>query len=439
MAPRTRYANAQGLSIAYQVLSDGPRDIVNVHGFVSHIDLEWEVPLFGSINERLAQLGRTVVFDKRGTGCSDRELGYGAPEDRMDDIRAVMDATDMERADLIGSSEGGTLAALFAATYPERVRRLVLYASFPFQGVDDDYPFGRTDAEKAETLPLIERHWGTGQVINHMAGLGARGAELDILARYERATCSPRVARRIAEINMAIDIRDALPAITANTLILHHENDPSVPVDAARWMAQRIPNAELVVIPGGGDPTHLSDDPMVWDVIHQFLLGQERPVDIKRQLATVLFTDIVDSTKTAVELGDERWRQVLEAHDDITERCAVHHRGRVVKSTGDGAFAVFDGPARAIRATQQMLSEIEPLGIQIRAGLHTGECEIRGDDFAGISVNIGARVSSLAGPGEIKVSSIVRDLVMGSELEFADAGSHVLKGIPGEWQVLNVV
>lgn len=435
MTPTTRYASSSGLHIAYQVVSEGTPDVVLVDGLVSHCDLDWEVPLFHAMRQRLAGMGRFVVFDKRGTGCSDRDLGLGAPEDRMDDIRAVMDAVGMERATIVGCSEGGPLSILFAATYPERVDRLVLYATYARSAHAPDYPWGATAEAHERALATIDKHWGDGLVMSHLAGLQDDPSQRELLARYERATASPRVARRIAEMNRLIDVRPILPTIAVPTLVVHHPGDHVNPFGHAQYMAVHIPGAELHEAPAGAT-SHVSGDADTWDAIHAFVTGRQRPEETDRVLATVLFTDIVASTERAAALGDARWAELLDAHDQLVQASVARHRGRVVKTTGDGVLATFDGPARAVRCAQALTAEVRSLGLEIRAGLHTGECIVRGDDLAGLGVHIAARVSALAGAGEVLVTSTLRDLVIGSDLTLQEHSSAALKGVPGRWQLL---
>jgi class 3 adenylate cyclase len=435
---RVRYAQSNGLNIAYEVVSEGPPDIVVVDGLVSHRDLDWEVPSSRAVIDHLMAMGRVVLFDKRGTGLSDRELGHGTLEDRMDDIRAVMDAADVERASLICISEGGPLGMMFAATYPDRVDRLVLYGSFVCRRQHPDNPWGATVDENRELAEAVERHWGSGLVLTTAMGLAHDEHTLDLLGRYERSAASPAMARRIVDANFEIDARPILPAIGVPTLVIHHTGDPITPVEAARWVATEIKDSRFLEI-SGEHGVHLSEDIELWDAIHEFVTGEQRSADINRVLATVLFTDIVESTQKAAELGDADWRSLLDHHDNIVKRCIERHRGRVVKTTGDGAFAVFDGPARGIRCAQEIVDETKLLGLEVRAGLHTGECEVRGSDYAGMTVHIGARVSAHAGPGEVKVSSTVRDLVIGADFNFTDPSTAELKGVPGEWVLLTVV
>jgi class 3 adenylate cyclase len=434
---RVRYTRSDGLNIAYEVVSDGPPDIVVVDGFVSHRDLDWEWSFQRRVNELVTAMGRVIFFDKRGVGLSDRELGQGTLEDRMDDIRAVMDAVGSERASLICISEGGALGMMFAATYPDRVDHLVLYGCTSCYRRHPDYRWGLTDEDGRETVEAIERHWGSGRVLATMIGLELDEHTLEVLGRYERSAASPAMARRIAEADLDIDARPMLTSIGVPTLVVHHADDPHLRVEGARWMAAQIPGARFLEIPGQHG-VHLSDDAGLWDAIHEFITGEQRRTDIDRVLATVLFTDIVRSTRRAAELGDAEWRSRLDHHDAIVERCVERHRGRVVKSTGDGAFAVFDGPARGIRCAQAIIDEVQPLGLQVRAGLHTGECEVRGDDYAGMTVHIGARISALAEASEVKVSSTVRDLVIGADLEFTDQRTVELEGVPGQWTILTV-
>lgn len=426
------------MSIAYEVVSEGPPDIVMVDGFVSHRDLDWEIQPSRTINDRLMAMGRVVLFDKRGTGLSDRELGHGTLEDRMDDIRAVMDDAGVERASLVCISEGGPLGMMFAATYPDRVDRLVLYASFACRRWHPDNPWGVTVDENREIAETVEHYWGSGRVLATAIGLDRDEHTLELLGRYERSAASPAMARRIVDANFEIDARPILPAIGVPTLVVHHTGDQLTPVAAARGMAEEIADSEFLEIPGEHG-VHLSDDVELWDAIHEFVTGEQRRADVDRVLATVLFTDIVQSTRQAAERGDAQWTSVLDRHDTVVERCVERHRGRVVNTTGDGVFAVFDGPARGIRCAQAIIAETKPLGVEVRAGLHTGECEVRGDDYAGMTVHIGARVSGEAGPGEVKISSTVRDLVIGAALDFVDPCTVELKGVPGEWTLLTVV
>lgn len=440
--PETRYAQSGELSIAYQVFGEGPRDIVFVPGFISHCDLSWETPLLRGIAERLASFARVITFDKRGTGLSDRSLGFGTAEERMDDIRAVMDTADSERAAIIGLSEGGPLAVLFAATYPERATELVLWDTWARVLLAPDYPIG-TDRSVANTMvDAIYNEWGSGRGLRVVVQRLPEDAETnDLLARYERSAATPTGVREVQQRNIEIDVRSALPAVSAPTLVMHRARDPVIAARFGRYLADHIAGARFVELPGdwhtngsvGGE-----DDAL--DVVEEFLTGtrQDRHREPDRVLKTVLFTDIVDSTARAAAEGDKRWHELLDAHDAAIRRELGRFRGEEVKTTGDGFLAAFDGPGRAINCAQAIATRSHELGLEIRAGLHTGECELRGDDLAGIAVHIGARVASLAEPGEVLVTSTVRDLVSGSGIEFVDRGRHELKGVPGEWQVLAV-
>jgi pimeloyl-ACP methyl ester carboxylesterase len=439
-----RYAKSGDVNIAYGVAGEGEPDVVFIPGFVSHVEMAWTEPPFGPICRRLSSIGRLVHFDKRGTGMSDR-TPIATLEERMDDVRAVMDAAGVERAALVGISEGGPMSLLFAATYPERVSSLALWASSAcFRPVDDGYPV-RVSPRFAERFPRwVEEQWGTGEVmagiVRHHAGneerLRAR------TARFERYFATPGAARTLFDMNFQIDVRDVLPAVTTPTLVVHRTDDPLVAVAHGRYLAEHLSNVTYVELPGDYHVgSEEGDDDDVLDEIERFLTGGVRAGvdDVDRVLKTVLFTDIVDSTRRAVELGDRRWRDVLDEHDAATAEEVRRFRGDVVKTTGDGVLAVFDGPARAIRAAIAVRDRTRRLGVPIRAGLHCGECEVPGHDIGGIAVHTGSRIASLAGAGEIVVSSTVRDLVAGSGLQFADRGRHELKGIPGSWELLTVV
>jgi class 3 adenylate cyclase len=439
--PETRYARSGDLSIAYQVVGDGDLDIVYVPGWVSHVELQWEPSPASGLVEGLARIGRLITFDKRGTGLSDRSLGVGTLEDRMDDVRAVMDAAGVERAALVGISEGGPMSILFAATHPDRVRSLVLLASFARPVSGPDYPHGfPPDVARAYAAGIPDL-WGTGVLLSANApdppeGLDAVGAA----ARYERNASTPGVARAIMDANIDIDVRHVLPTVTAPTLVLHCTDDPFIPVGHSRYLGEHIPGARYVEIDGD---FHVSWRPERYapmlEEIEQFLTGAVGEREADRVLKTVLFTDIVDSTATAGRLGDARWREVLDSHDRIVRRELDRHRGTEVNTTGDGFLAAFDGPARAIRCAHAIVDAVAATGVRVRAGLHAGECEVRGTDLAGMAVHIGARVAAHAGAGEVVVSSTVRDLVAGSGLTFDDLGEHDLKGVPDRWRLLRAL
>lgn len=429
----TKYARNGDVSLAYQVVGDGPVDAVFVPGFVSHVELNWQSP-FARLLERLGQFCRLVVMDKRGTGLSDRSLGVATLEDRMDDVRAVLDAAGMESAAVVGISEGGPMAILMAATHPDRVRALVLYGSFARVGLDV--------SQRPLVLDLIEQEWGSGRVLELFVSGVAPQANTVTIDQFERYSCTPLVAREIMRRNFEIDVRAAVPSVRAPALIVHCAGDPAIATDwGGRELASLLPNARYVELERD---FHLSWDAeemdAVADPIEEFLTGRApvHDVDVDRVLATVLFTDIVDSTLQASALGDRQWRLLLDRHDAAVRAELARHRGTEVNTTGDGFIATFDGPARAIRCAQAICRQAQDLGIDVRAGVHTGECERRGDDLAGIAVHIGARVAGLAGAGEVLVSSTVRDLVVGSGIGFSERGVHTLKGVPGEWQLLAV-
>jgi class 3 adenylate cyclase len=427
------------LSIAYQAVGSG-RDVVFVAGSVSHVELGWEDPPTAPVHRRLSRFGRLITFDKRGVGLSDRTTELPTLEQRMDDVRAVMDAADCERAAVVGMSEGGPMALLFAATYPERVSALVLWATFARVAWAPDYPIG-IDVDEAEaTVDQVEKIWGHGQAMPLIATQDAPDDEATRrrFARFERNSATPAMSAAALRFPLHIDARHALSSISAPTLVIHRTGDPLVNVAHGRYLAEHIRGARFSEYPGDFHESAMGKDEEVLDEIEEFLTGTRQESEIDRVLKTIMFTDIVGSTERAATMGDRRWHEALDAHDSAVRGELERFHGEEVKTIGDGFLAAFDGPARAIRCAQAITDKAAGLGLEVRAGLHTGECEARGDDLAGIAVHIGARVGSLAGPGEVLVTSTVRDLVTGSGVEFDDRGRHELRGVPGDWQLLAV-
>ena len=442
--PVTRYARSGEVSIAYQVLGDGLFDVVFVPPSVSHVELGWEVPNVRVFLERLASFARVIHFDKRGTGMSDRVSGVPSLETRMDDVRAVMDAAGSESAAVVGWSEGVAMSALFAATYPSRAWALVLYGAWARALRAPDYLWGPTEAEALreaaeqrlaeDPTALIEERVRTGMP-------AGTPDEVAALVRMIRQSASPGALEALDRMNNEIDIRGVLPAIRVPTLVLQNTRDRWIETDRGRDVARRIPGASFVDFPIDGHITAAADLPPVLDEIERFLTGVwETGVEREpeRVLATVLFSDIVGSSEKAAALGDRAWRKLLERHHELVRRQLVRFRGKEMDTAGDGFFASFDGPARAIRCGCAIAEAIPELGLAVRVGLHTGECELIDGKVAGIAVHTGARVAANAQPGEVLVSSTVKDLVAGSGLTFQDRGQHELKGIPGEWRLYAV-
>ena len=426
MLPDTRYARSGDLRIAYQVVGDGPIDLVFVPGFVSNLDLAWDDPVFAGFIDRLAGFSRLIRFDKRGTGLSDRMGDLPSLEVRMDDVRAVMDAAGSERAALFGISEGGAMAMVFAATYPERTRALVLFGAYAHYATWV-VPPDRLDG----VLARLDALWGTGEMVDGFAPSRAADPQFKAWwARWERLGASPSAAVHLTRMNSEIDVRPIVPSIRVPTLILHRVGDTRVSVEAGRYLARHIPAATYVELPGEDHLLWCGNANQVADEIEEFLTGSRPEVEPDRVLATVMFTDIVDSTTRAASLGDQAWSALLERHDALVRRELARFRGREVKTTGDGFLATFDGPARGVRCGEAIVEAVGTLGLDVRVGLHTGEIEIRpGDDIGGIAVHIASRVMALAGPGEVVVTGTVRDLVAGSSLAFVERGRHPLKGL----------
>jgi class 3 adenylate cyclase/pimeloyl-ACP methyl ester carboxylesterase len=439
-APETRYARSGKLSIAYQVVGNGP-DLLFVPGSLSHVELGWETPATSLMYRRLSRFARMITFDKRGTGLSDRTTALPTLEQRMDDVRVVMDAADCGTAALVGISEGGPMTALFAATYPERVSVLVLWCTFARMAWAPDYPDGIDVRAGEKFCDHVEQSWGHGRVWPLISVQDAPDDEAlrKRFARFERNAATPAMAAAANRFGLHVDARHVLSAISAPTLVVHRTGDPLVGLAHGRYLAEHIRGARLSEFPGDFHFSAIDNDEDILDEIEEFVTGTRQEHEIDRVLKTLLFIDIVGSTARAVRMGDRRWRELLDAHDHAVRRELDRFRGREVGTTGDGFLASFDGPARAIRCALAISAKAHGIGLEIRAGLHTGECEARGDDLAGVAVHTGARVAALAGPNEVLVTSTVRDLVRGAGIEFRDRGRHALTGIPGEWQLLTVV
>ena len=438
MTPQTHYAKSGDVHVAWQATGSGSADLVMVPGFVSHLEADWESPVRSRLLNRLGTFCRLIRFDKRGTGLSDRGP-IPSLEQRMDDVRAVMDAAGSERAALFCHSDGGPMSLLFAATYPERVTRLVIYGSYARRLRAFDHPYGQTPAEWSAFLARLESEWGSGAAINVFApSLAGNEVAIKQFASYQRQAASPGAAIDIMRMNGDIDVRPVLDAIRVPTLVLHRTNDRLTEVGHARDMARRIPGAILREIPGDDHLWTAGNADAIVDEIEEFLTGVRQRRALDAVLATVMFTDIVGSTERAVALGDRAWRDLLEHHHATVRRKLAEFRGRELDSAGDGFLASFDGPARAVRCAQAILAASRESDLVLRAGLHTGECEVLGDKLSGLAVHIGARIASSARPGEILVSGTLRDLVAGSGLRFVDQGTRALKGVPGSWQVYAV-
>jgi class 3 adenylate cyclase len=437
--PRIAYAKSRGLKVAYAVIGDAPLDLVFVPGFVSHVEASLEFPPIQRAIRRLTRFARVIGFDKPGTGLSDPVEGVPTLEERMEDLTAVLDAAGVARAALFGASEGGPLSALFAATHVERVIALVMYGSYAKGAWAEDYPWAPTPEQSAAGAELIEEGWGEGLWLGALAPSFADNPELvRWWGRYERQAASPTMAKAISRLATEIDIREVLPAISVPTLVVHRTGDITWPVEGARYIADRIPEATLVELEGDDHFPFAGDVDALIDEVESFLTGARpaRPVD--RRLLTVLFTDIVGSTERAAELGDRRWRDLLERHNGLVRGEIERQGGRVVKAIGDGFLATFEGPARAIECARALNLAMEPLSIQLRVGLHTGECEVIGDDIGGMCVHLAARICGLAGPGEVLASRTVKDLVVGSGIVFSARGVHELKGVQAEWELFSV-
>ena len=438
MDPKTEYARSGDVHIAYQVVGQGPLDLVYVPGWVSHVEQAWEEPTLARFLRRLGSFSRLIVFDKRGTGLSDRVPDDKLPtlEERMDDLRAVMDAAGSERAAVFGVSEGGNLCALFAATYPERTTSLVMFGTFAKRIWSPDYPWAPTPEKRQHEYELVEREWGNlMDLARYVPSKIGDQAFARHLTAYMRSAASPGAAVALLRMNTQIDIRLVLPTIRVPTLVIHRTGDRDAHVEEGRWLAARIPGARFVELPGDDHLPWVGDQDAILDEIQEFLTGIRQSPELDRALATVLFTDIVGSTELAARLGDRAWQALLEQHHALVRRELDRFRGREVDTAGDGFFATFDGPARASRCACSIRDAVRQLGIEVRAGVHTGEVELTGEKIGGIAVHIGARVAATARASEVLVSSTVKDLVAGSGIGFTDRGIHELKGIPGEWHL----
>jgi class 3 adenylate cyclase/pimeloyl-ACP methyl ester carboxylesterase len=443
MPPQTRYARNGDIHLAYQVTGDGPIDLVYIAGQVSHLEAIWDLPKYARFLERLASFSRLIVYDKRGTGASDRAVDLHSIEEQMDDLRCVMDAAGSERAVLFGAQDGASIAMIFAATYPARTKALITFSTRSRFMEAPDYPWGLRPKWAERLTKDIEAAFGDRQANEFLAigtnpSLAGDPETLDFMMRLGKLSTSPSTGMALLSMYMAADLRPVLPAVSVPTLVLARSDDAQFGPPHARYIAERVPGAKYVEIPGADPFIPAGDLDVITDEIEEFVTGARHAAEIERVLATILYTDFVESTRRSAELGDRAWSDVIDRHDQIVERELERFRGQMVRHTGDGVLARFDGPARGIKCATLIRESVATLGVDIRAGLHTGEVELRGPEPRGIAMNIGARVMETAGAGEILVSQTVKDLVFGSGIEFADRGTHELKGVPGEWHLFAV-
>ena len=438
----TQYARSGDTHIAYQVVGNGPIDVVYVPGWVSHVELCWEEPTYARFLNQLASFSRLILFDKRGTGLSDRVPNHMLPslEERADDLLVVMDAVGSKQAALIGFSEGGNLSAYFAATHPDRTHSLIMFGTFAKREYSPDYPWAPTAEQREQEVEFLLREWGNRMDLSHYApSMAGNEAFADRVATYFRRSASPGAAVALLKMNTQIDIRNILPTIHVPALVMHRTGDQDANVEEGRWIADHIAGAKFVEMAGDDHLPWVGDQNAIIENIREFLQARKSEPIAKRVLSTILFTDIVGSTEMARNMGDQAWRDLLDSHDRLCADTVLEFGGRLVKTTGDGALATFDGPGRGIECSQKIVQQCDALGLKIRAGLHTGECEIRGDEIAGVAVHLAARVSASAGSGELLVSRTVRDLVAGSSHKFDYRGDYSFKGFEEKWAIYSVL
>jgi class 3 adenylate cyclase len=436
MTPETRYTKSGDVHIAYQVVGDGPIDVVLIPGLFTHVEHQWEEPTFARFLGRLATFSRLIVFDARGAGLSDQAPELPPMEEQIDDVLAVLEATQSTSAAIVGLSQAGPMAVLFAASHPERTRAIVLYGTYASPRRHEGYPWGRSPEWMEDYSRLIDQQWGSGVFLPQVAP--SRVADEPFRrwwGRYERLSHGPGNALAYFRMNAQIDVRAILPTIQVPTLVLQRRGDLYRDPGHARYLADNIPGAKLVELDGIDHLPYLGDADAILDEIEEFLTGVRPPPERDRVLATVLFTDIVASTEHASDIGDRAWKELLERHHALVREELGRYRGREIDTAGDGFLATFDGPARAVRCALAIVRAMPDIGLEVRAGVHTGEVELMGTDLGGIAVHIGARVASLAGPGEVLVSGTVRDLVAGSGIVFEDRGEASLKGVSGLWRL----
>ena len=439
MTPATHYAEHKGVHIAYQVLGNGERDLIYLPGLWSHVEHVWRDPSYSRFLQGLAVFSRLIMLDTRGAGLSDRASGVPLLEDQIDDVLSVMDAVSSDSATVMGVSQSGPLATLMAATHPARVDGLILYGSYATSRATEDSPSGRSEDWLAEYIERVDREWGSATDLDLVApSMAGNRAFRDWWAQLERYSNPPGDAMAYIRSHSDDDVRAVLPTVSVPTLVIHRSDDPYRPIGLGRYFAEQISNARMVELEGRDHLPYLGDTRAILEAVEQFVTGSTGTIGSDRVLATLLFTDIVDSTARAAELGDREWRGLLHRHNQTFRDELSRFRGREVKTTGDGFLAIFDGPARAIECAIAIRDELHNLGVDIRAGIHTGEVELIGSDIGGISVHIGSRVSAMANAGEVLVSRTVRDLVAGSGIQFEDRGTHVLKGVPDDWQLFAV-
>ena len=433
----TRYAKSGEYHIAYQVHGSGEIDLVWAPSYFSHIEVQLEESSFRRFVSRLATFARVILFDKRGTGLSDRVADLPGLDDRMDDFRAVLDAVGSEKAALLGTCEGGALSVLFAASYPDRTRALILANSFARATATEDYPWANSPEEWQQHAASISETWGTGHMLDRFAPSALHDPRVqEWWPRFQRLAVSPSAIRTLLLMNSEIDVRDVLASVNVPTLVLHSAGDRMCPIEGGRYMTDHVTEAHFVELPGADHYIWFGPDADRYaDEIERFLTGALKPVEPDRALVTVLFVDIVDSTRKAAELSDRTWRDLVDSYYAVVREELERNRGRLLDTAGDGVLAAVDGPARAIRAGLGIVERVQRFGLTVRAGVHAGEAEIVGDDLRGITVHIGSRVASTAGESEVRVSSTVKDLVVGSGFSFVDQGTHAFKGVPGRWHL----